>query len=94
MSCRSLRMVLYSQNREISVSEALHSIIVYIDLGYFHIPLKCAVKSIAVILGCNIAPACDEILNRIVTAMVAELKFVCTASEGKPQKLVPKTYAK
>ena len=92
---RTFGMVLHAEHFGCLVPYALYRVIQQIDVRDLQPRVLKAlfVYGIAVVLRGDLNFPCFQIFNRVISAAVAELQFICLGTAGQANHLVPQTDA-
>src|SRR3989440_7833952 len=87
---RRLRMVLHGERRPLAVGKPLARAVVEVDVRGLPAVAgdRLGLDREPVVLGGDLGLVRDQVLHRMVCAVVAELELVCAAAAGQPHDLV------
>src|SRR5271168_5084948 len=93
---RSLRMILHGEKRQRFVPQSLQRVVVQIYMRQLNLVGidRLRIDSEVVVVRRDLHLAVGHILNRMISAVMAELQLVGLATERKASKLMPQTYPK
>jgi hypothetical protein len=89
-------MVLDGKGRQPAVADALHGVVVQVDVGHLD---RIGIQTIHIhgkpmILGGDFHLAGDQVLDRLVGSPVAEFQLVCAPPRASPRIWLPKQMPK
>ena len=88
-------MELNAEGRDVGVSDAFYSSVVYIEERHFCVRWKGSIfYCVAVVLACDVNAACFGVFAGMVSAAVAVFEFACFTAAGQGQHLVTETDSK
>src|SRR5207244_11106591 len=84
---RSLRVILNTKHRQVSVTHALERVVVQVDMGQLDLALRQAVwiDSEIVVMRGDLDPAAMKLLDRMISAVVTELELVGFAAQREAE---------